>query len=163
MEKQYSSSWWVSFSSREKIWGSRKAGPMPCVLFQVSCKHSSGRTGEILRLFTDVRTENQKSFCPDWSELWSHVVPPSPGTHCVKERRKMHRSTHTTHHTLPTQKGIRRAPTSHVDFRLSQSPWTCMVIPGLCLALANPTSPDPDLRIVLCAWHWTCFITMFAW
>ena len=52
-------------------------------------------------------------------------------------------------------------PTFHVDFRPAQSPWTCLVIFGLCLALVHPTrpDPDPDLRIDLCACPWTCFRT----
>lgn len=44
-------------------------------------------------------------------------------------------------------------PTFHADFRPAWSPWTYLVIPGLCLALAHPTrpDPDPDLRIDLWA------------
>lgn len=97
-EKQYSSSWWVSFSSREKIRGARKARPMPCALFQMSCKYSSGRKREVLRLFTDVRTENQKYFCPAgliWT-VTSSCIPMSWSILCGGMEENAQINTHTT-------------------------------------------------------------------
>lgn len=168
MEKQYSSSWWVRLSSREKIQGARKAGHMPCVLVQVSCKHSSGRTGEVLKLLTDVRTEDQKYFCTG-ALIWvvtSCCIPMSWSILCGG-RGENTQVTPTTHHTLLTQKAIRRAPTFHVDFRPSQSPWTCMVIPRLCLVLVIPPvliwlwPEDCLMCLMLLLLH--CHICLITW
>lgn len=46
-------------------------------------------------LMPELKTRNI-SVQQNWSELWPHVVSPCPGAYCVEERRKMHRSAHTT-------------------------------------------------------------------
>lgn len=115
LEKQCSSSWWISFSSRKKIRGARKAGPMLCVPIQASCKHGPGRKGKVQRLFTDVRTGNQKYSCLA-GLIWivTSCSPPSPGAHWMEEWRKIAQIN-------PPPQGTRRACDKEPSLSLGSS------------------------------------------